>query len=249
MVTIIKHLFVPVLGISLLFACKKSDLVSYTQPDMIYFYKDYYNTDKDSMVYSFAIRPDALTSDTVKIPLRIMGAAIDRDRTVNIKVVADSSTALEQQYTLLPTIVPAGSYTTYVPLLVKRTAELKTTEVRLLLEVGESADFKPGVYNSASSASRAGGSIRYPVRINDFLTKPSNWDSFITYYFGTYSQVKFKLVIAVTGRSQFLTSGDDPVTISQMTYYKILCRNYLAGYNAVNPPLLDENNVAVSFPN
>ncbi len=249
MVKIIKHVFVPVLFVSMMVACKKSDLTSYTQPDMIYFYKNYYNTDKDSIVYSFAIKSDALTTDTVKIPVRIMGVASDRDRTVNIRVVADSSTALGDQYTLLPTIVQAGSYTAEVPLLVKRTPELKTTEVRLLLEVGESADFKAGISNSSSSSSRAGGSTRFPVRINDFLTKPSNWDSFITYFLGAYSQVKYKLVIEITGRTQFLTSGDDPVTISQMTYFKILCRNYLADFNAVNPPLVDENGVLVTFPN
>jgi hypothetical protein len=246
----IKYILFPVLFGCLVTSCKKSELTSYTQPDMIYFYKNYYNTDKDSTVYSFAIKPDALTVDTVKIPLRIMGVATTHDRSVNIQIVADSSTALAEQYSVLPTIVKAGEYTTNVPLLVKRTPALKTNDVRVLLEIGASDDFLPGIYNSAASASIGGGSLRYPVRINDFLTKPSNWDSFIASYFGAYSQVKYKLVIDVTGRTQFLISGDDAVTTSQMTYFKIKCRNYLADLNAANgTKLKDETGTEITFPN
>lgn len=246
----ILYLLIPVLFGCQLIACKKSELTSYTQPDMIYFYKDYYNTDRDSIVYSFAIKPDALTVDTVKIPLRIMGVATSRDRNVNIQIVADSSTALAEQYLVLPTIVKAGEYTANVPLLVKRAPALKTSDVRILLEVGSSDDFLPGVYNSVASASRGGGSVRFPVRINDFLTKPSNWDSFIASYFGAYSQVKYKLVIDVAGRTQFLISGDDAVTTSQMTYFKIKCRNYLADLNtASGTKLKDETGAEITFPN
>lgn len=246
----IQYLLLPVLFGCLITACKKSELTRYTQPDMIYFYKDYYNADKDSTVYSFAIKPNALLVDTVKIPLRIMGLATGTDRSVNIQVVADSSTALPEQYALLPTIVKAGAYTANVQLLVKRAPALKTNDVRVLLAIGTSDDFLPGVYNSAASASRGGGSQRYPVRINDFLTKPSNWDSFIATYFGVYSQVKYKLVIDVTGRTQFLISGDDAVTTSQMTYFKIKCRNYLADLNtASGTKLKDENGTEITFPN
>jgi hypothetical protein len=245
-----QYLLIPVLICGLNTACKKSELTSYTQPDMIYFYKDYYNADKDSTVYSFAIKPDGLMVDTVKVPLRIMGVAASSDRSVTIQIVADSSTAQAEQYSVLPTIVKAGAYTTNVPLLVKRMPALKTNDVRLLLEVGTSDNFLPGVYNSAASASRGGGSLRYPVRINDFLTKPSNWDSFVAIYFGAYSQVKYKLVIEVTGRTEFLTSGDNAVTTSLMTYFKIKCRNYLADLNAASgAKLKDETGAEITFPN
>ncbi len=188
-------------------------------------------------------------TDTVNIPLRIMGIASEHDRTVNIQVVADSSTALEQHYTILPTIVKAGMYTTDVPLLVKRTPELKTNDVRLAGDRHFSRLY-PGVTNSAASASSGGGSVRFPVRICDYLIKPNNWDTFIHTYFGTFSQVKYKLVIQVTGRTQFLTSGDDKVTPSEMNYFKMDCRDYLKKLNAANgSELKDENGNLVSFPN
>lgn len=246
----IKYLYLQVFFLLMITACKKSEPVSFTQPGMIYFYKNHYNASKDSIVFSFATIPDGKITDTVRVPLRIMGVASDRDRTVNIQVVADSSTALEQHYTILPTIVKAGMYTTDVPLLVKRTPELKTKDVRLLLEVGTSDDFIPGVYNSTTSTSMGGGAIRFPVRISDFLTKPNNWDTFIATFFGAFSQVKYKLVIQVTGRAQFFTSGDDPVTISEMNYFKMDCRDYLKKLNAANSTeLKDENGNLVIFPN
>jgi hypothetical protein len=246
----IQYLLIPVLAGCLLTACKKSELTSYTQPDMIYFYKENYNLNRDSTVYSFAIKPDGLMVDTVKVPLRIMGLAAGYDRSVNIQIVADSSTALPEQYTLLPTSVKAGSYTANVQLVVNRTPALKTNDVRLLLAIDTSGDFLPGVYNSAASPSSGGGSRRYPVRINDFLTKPSNWDSFQTYYFGAYSQVKYKLIIDVTGRSEFSSSGDNAASSSQMTYYKIKCRNYLNDLNAATgAKLKDENGTEITFPN
>ncbi|MBO9201599.1 MULTISPECIES: DUF4843 domain-containing protein [Niastella] len=246
----IKYLYILLLFGVAITACKKSNPTSYTQADRIYFYKDNYNPDKDSIVYSFAIKSNALVQDTVKIPLRIMGVAAGFDRTVTIQVVADSSTALPQQYDLLPTIVKAGDYTTNVQLLVNRAPALKTADVRLLLEIGTSDDFLPGVYNSATSTTSGGGSVRFPVRINDILTKPSNWDGFCATYFGAYSQVKYKLVIDVTGRTEFLTTGDDPVSIPQMNFFKKKCRNYLTDLNTANGiNLKDENGNEITFPN
>jgi hypothetical protein len=246
----IKYLYILMLFGAGIIACKKSELTRYTQADRIYFYKEYYNSNKDSTVYSFAIKSNALVQDTVKIPLRIMGVAAGYARTATIQVVADSSTALPQQYELLPTVVKAGDYTTNVQLLVKRAPALKINDVRLLLEIGTSDDFLPGVYNSVASSSSGGGSVRYPVRINDFLTKPSNWEDFCAAYFGAYSEVKYKLIIDVIGRAEFPNSGDDRLSDSEMTFYKKKCRNYLADLNAANgASLKDENGTEITFPN
>ncbi|WP_207512628.1 DUF4843 domain-containing protein [Longitalea luteola] len=248
MVNYIKHISLPVFLLLLFTACKKSELTSYTQPGMVYFYKDHYDPDKDSIVYSFAIKSNALQADTIKIPLRIMGAAADYDRSVNIQVVTDSSTATPDHYTILPTVIKAGEYTTNVSLLVYRKPDLKSNELRLLLEVAASDDFQPGIYNSASGASMGGGSVRFPVRINDYLTKPLNWDTFMVFYFGSYSQVKYKIVIDVTGRTEFST-GATGLTPSEMTYFGKACSYYLEEYNRTNgTKLTDETGQEVTFP-
>lgn len=216
---------------------------------MIYVYKDFYNTNKDSITYSFAIKANSLMTDTIKVPLRIMGNARDKDRTVAIQTVAENTTATSQQYTILPTIVKAGLFTTDIPVLVKRTPDMKTREVRILLAIVASTDLLPGVPNTTATASRAGGATQYLVKINDFLTKPSNWESLLSTYFGVYSQVKYKFIIDVTGRTEFPITGQDMVSPSQFLFYKKLCREALETYNTINGPLIDEFGMVVTFPN
>ena len=179
-----------------------------------------------------------------------MGTAKGKDRVVTVRAIADSSTAVAgQHYEFLPSGIKAGEYTGTILLLVKRTTDMKTDNKRLLLEVVESADFKPGIPNTATVNPRAGGALKYLVKINDFLTMPSNWNSAPVYYFGTYSQVKYAFVINVTGRSEFLTSGTDAVSTSQFLYYKLICKDALATYEAANGPMMDENGIRITFPN
>jgi hypothetical protein len=95
----------------------------------------------------------------------------------------------------------------------------------------------------------AGGGTRYLVKINDYLSQPTNWSQ-LTGYFGTYSQVKYAFVISVTGRSEFLfTNTTDPVSTSQMLYFKIQCQNALTAYVTANGPMVDEFGQTVQFPN
>ncbi|MCS3796840.1 DUF4843 domain-containing protein [Niastella sp. OAS944] len=241
------YILIPALFVWL--ACKKSELTSYKQTDMIYVYKDFYNTNKDSVTYSFAIKANSLITDTIKVPLRIMGNARDKDRRVAIQTVADNTTATSQQYTILPTIVKAGSFTTDIQVLVNRTPDMKTREVRILLEIAASTDFLPGVPNTTATTSRAGGATQYLIKINDLLTKPSNWESLLSAYFGAYSQVKYKFIIDVTGRTEFPITGQDMVSPSQFLFYKKLCREALENYNTTNGPLTDEFGMIVTFPN
>ena len=236
-------------------ACEKGELQLYDQPDMVYIYKDASNvTSQDSAVYSFALKAPSLMTDTVKIPLRIMGVAKPADRVVGVKAVADSSTAVAgEHYDFLVSEIKANEYTGYINVLVKRTPEMKTREFRLVIEVTASKDFEPGIANTttlpATQSLRGGGSTRYLIKINDYLVKPGNWDTQLTTYFGSYSQVKYKFVIDVTGRNTFvLSSAPDAVSISQLLYFKVLCKDALAAYESANGPMIDEFGNRVSFP-
>ena len=250
MTNIMRTVFTILAAAAVFAGCKKTALTPYEQPDMIYIYKNSSDPNRDSITYSFATKSASRVQDTVKVPLRIMGLAKNVDRKVNVRVIADSTTAIEgTHYQILPAVVPANSYTGYIPVLVKRNATLKTSELRVMLEVLESADFKPGVPNSPVVGSRSGGAIRILVKLNDYLTKPSNWDSFLVFYFGTFSQVKYSFVISVTGRSEFSTSGTDPVSTSLITYYKLLCKQALNDYTAANGSLNDEFGSPITFPN
>lgn len=228
--------------------CSKSELTAYAQKDMIYIYRTAYGLTNDSATLSFAIKSATLQTDTVWVNVRIMGNASPKDRVVKLEAWADSTTAVEDaDYAFLPYTLPAGAFTARLPVVIKRVAKQKTQEMRLLLRVAASADFEPGA-TGATASSKPGATLKYLIKINDFLTKPSNWDSYLVYYFGTYSQVKYKLIIDATGRVEFLTSGTDAVTGTSLTYYALQAQKLKAAYESVNGPMLDENGNAITFP-
>jgi hypothetical protein len=245
-----KPLLFAVAVVVLAAGCKKSELTQYEQADMIYIYKDAFNTKNDSATYSFAIKDNILQVDTVKVPVRIMGVAKNTAREVKLGIIATGTTAIEgTHYEFLPYTIPAGAYSADLPVVIKRTTALKTQEFRLQLQILESKDFKPGVPHSQVSGNFAGASLQYLIKINDFLTKPSNWDSRLATFFGSYSQVKYKFVIEVTGLFEF-SYGFQGATIAygEMLYYQALCKRKLEEYVAVNGPLMDEFGAPVVFP-
>jgi hypothetical protein len=235
--------------ITLAAGCKKSELTQFDQPDMIYIYKDAFNTKRDSATSSFAIRSNSLHTDTVKVPVRIMGAAKNIAREVKLGAIAAGTTAIEgTHYEFLPYTIPAGAYSADLPVVIKRTTDLKTREFTLQLQILESKDFKPGVPNSQVTGSFAGASLQYLIKINDFLTMPSNWN-ILASFFGNYSQVKYKFIIDVTGIAEFSYGFQGAIiAYGEMQYYQALCKRKLAEYVAVNGPLIDEFGLAVSFP-
>ncbi|MGN6416488.1 MAG: DUF4843 domain-containing protein [Pseudobacter sp.] len=215
----------------MLAACTKKDLMSFQAGDKVYIYKDTRTTNNDSTIYSFAVKPDQLQYDTIRIPIRIMGEVKPVDRKVNYAVIADSSDAQTANYELLPAFIPANSFTGVLPVRVMRTAELKTKQYTLWIRIGNSGDLMPGVSNQ----------ISYLIRINDFLTKPVSWRD---NYFGKYSNVKFSLLIRETGYTQFNGLGT-----SDLRFIAQSGKNAVMEWEAANgATMLDENGEPVVFP-
>ena len=232
-----------------LIGCKKSEPTSYELGDMVYVYKDPNNTKKDSTTYSFAVKPNSLTVDTVKIPVRIMGIAKGYDREVKLIAVDTASTAVEGvHYDFLPYKIPAGAYSALLPVVIKRTPDMKTQSFTLMVKIVESKDFLPGVANSPAAGSFGGASTHYPIRINDFLTKPSNWDAQLIPHFGAFSQVKYQFIIAATGITDFTVGNTPLMSYGEIVYHKAFVKSKLVDYVAANGPLIDELGAVVTFP-
>ena len=154
---------IPVLLLAAFVSCKKSELTAFEQPAMVQFYKHFDDPKKDSFLYSFAIKPDDLMTDTIKLPVRISGIAADKDRQINLKPVTDSTNAVAgTDYIIHSSVVHAGKYTDSILVIVKRTPDMVTTEKRLMLEIVPSADFQPGIPNmpTISGSFRSGASTR-----------------------------------------------------------------------------------------
>lgn len=245
----IKSLLLIIIVFAAATACKKSELTTYELDDMVYIYKEAFNTKRDSAICSFAIKSNSLLVDTVKIAVRIMGTAKNYDREVKLMAVDSVTTAVAGvHYQFLPYVIKAGAYKADLPVVINRTADMKTQSFTLTVQVVETKDFKPGVPNSPVAGNFAGASIRYFIRMNDYLSKPSNWDSQLNGYFGAFSQVKYKFIIDVTGITEFVTGAAPLMSVGEITYYKAFVKSKWLDYVAVNGPLIDENGGTITFP-
>lgn len=225
-------LYTALVAMTALFACQKSELLSYTNEPGVYFYQGPNITSIDSVGYNFILLPINEAVDTVYLPLRIMGDPASTDREVAIQVV-DSSTAKEGvHFTFGAKIVHAGKFTDSIPLYLKRTSEMTTSILKLFLQIVPSKDFQPGYATYQD----------FKITITDQLIPPT-WSFTMSSTFGTYSTVKFRFMVSVLQRVSF--TGLFPSELASMASQVKLA---LAEYENTNGPLLDENGIRVVFP-
>jgi hypothetical protein len=230
-------------------ACNK-DINAYQNEPKAYFYELTSAITPQVVIarnFSFATIDSTIMTDTQYIAVKIQGLASGNDRLFGAKVMADSSTAVEGvDYKLLPGTIKANQFTGLLPVILYRTPLLKTTTVHIRLLIADTADFKAGIteYN------------KFTLNWNDALIKPDNWDSRpgLSSYFGTYSLVKYKFIIATLHMSawDFLIGRVyDPTKITgdQMSDYVAQLKSALKVYNSTHTPALtDEFGVLVTFP-
>lgn len=211
--------------------CKKAALMPYELSPRITIYKNGITAGRDSIIYSFAVKEETIAYDTVKLPVRIMGNVAAHDRKISYAVIPDSTDAPQENYELLPAIVPANSHEGMLWIKVKKTNELKTKERRIWISLKSSEDFQPGAKELQT----------YLIKLNNYLTKPASWDEI---RFGEYSQAKYGLIIRTTGYSDFTSLRPEILIFIAGTG-----RNALYAYLQENGrEMLDENELPVRFP-
>ncbi len=244
-------LFVTLLT-SLLSSCEK-EIDTYQDDPRLYFFEraaDLVQTRISSKSFSFVPFPSTVLTDTIKIKVKTMGLARDYDRMLKGVTVLVGTTATEgTNYAFVEGTIKAGQVEGYLPVVLYRTADIKTKSLTLNLTIAETKDFKPGVIEDQT----------FSLNWSDDLVKPANWDGIISlnFYFGTYSRAKYRFIIDVTGITDFplQQSGRVPLnpgeySNSMMNDVKLRVKEALATYNASHTvPLTDENNVLVTFPN
>ena len=192
----------------------------------------------DSVTFSFVAYPAETVEKTIYVDAQIMGEVADRDRTVNLIVDPQLTTASASQYTAPTTvIVPAGQAKGTFPVVLKRDASLEKKGVRLCLKVADSGDFKPGVNEEN----------HITFIWNDILSKPNNWAD-LEPFFGTYSNVKYRFMLL----NLHVDDGEraaETMSWAKLNNLKIRFQNALNDYNAAHPgnPLTDEYGNLVTF--
>lgn len=191
----------------------------------------------DSLVFSFVTTPAETKEYVMDVDVCVMGPVADYDRTANIVVNANATTAAASQYSFPATVViPAGKNKGTLPVTMKRDNSLEQKSVRLQIAVAQSSDFAVGVNEQN----------HFTLIWSDKISRPKNWDT-LTEFFGTYSDVKYRFMLANSpAGTEFST---ETMTWSLLNSYRIKFAKALEEYNAAHPgaPLTDENNQLVSF--
>lgn len=190
----------------------------------------------DSLEFSFANYSSTITDTTFDVTVYVMGEASDEARTAEFEINSSLTTAAAAMYSFPESVtIPAGAYSAVLPITVNRVEALQLAQVRLYVQVKESADFKIGVNEQNHLL----------LKWSDILSKPNNWDD-LEEFFGEYSLTKYRFIIDVLNMGTFDT---DVLTWAQMKNYQIELAEALRLYNLAHPgePLADEDGNLITF--
>lgn len=221
-------------------ACKKQEVATYSGDDGISFYRGQYES--DSLSYSFAISRTPKQKDTLFLKMRVQGAATDYARTVSVKAAQGTNARDGVDYLLPDAKLPPGAITIMYPVILLNSPGMLTNVYRLVVEVAPNKDFRAGALGSEITGQTvAVKSIK--IDISNTLLRPTYWNS-VEGSFGTFSVVKFKFMIKVTGLTDF---SQEAIGVDGVYNLPIKLQNALVEYEAVNGPMIDENGNQVTF--
>ncbi|MNL21026.1 hypothetical protein D3C87_1422990 [compost metagenome] len=150
-------------------------------------------------------------------------------------------------------VLKANTYQGVFPIYIKRSADFKQQQARIIFALKENGVFRKGLAEQSDLI----------VILKEQFSKPANWDadtypySRLATFFGTYSNVKFQFITTVIGRIPVFkvrtdTKAPEPpdeVSYTQAEYWGKRCKAELAIYNATHTkPLVTENEESITFP-
>ncbi|MEI3154195.1 MAG: DUF4843 domain-containing protein [Odoribacter sp.] len=197
---------------ALLWSCDQDIDFPYQGKDRIQF--QHYTVDwrgnrtySDSTLFSFGLIPSEVTADTLKLPMEYLGNGSDRDRTYQVSIVADSTTAVEGVHYLAFNSVQtfhANKLTDTLYIVVLRDALSKDyaagVNMRLELKLETTDDFDLGL----------DGGIQRKIVFNDFMAEPTWWRGSLNGVFGFYHPKKWKFLIEELKDEELATYGSIP---------------------------------------
>ena len=193
--------------------CKEDVPTVFAEPDGIYF-----STPADSLTYTFAKYPNRL-SDTLKIPVTVLGKAAGADRTISLEKLsgADINGTEGVHYKLLqPYTLPAGKVSTMLPVVIYRTGDMDSLSINFKFQLKANESFVSGISAKTSLKIKVG-----------YLQKPPSWGGLSgpqwagqTANFGTWTKTKYKIILnALYDQVSDSTVTEFPITAPFPTAY------------------------------
>ena|SRR6187200_136857 len=220
-----KGIFYIILLAAILPGCKEDVPTVFAEPDGIYF-----NAPADSMTYTFAKYPNRL-SDTLKIPVTVLGSAAGTDRTISLEKLSgvDINGTEGVHYKLLqPYKLPAGKVSTMLPVVIYRTGDMDSLSINFKFQLKANENFVSGISAKTSLKIKVG-----------YLQKPPTWGDLTglqwagySLNMGTWTRTKYKVVldalydpVSDTTVSEFPYGRSQPPAI--YLQYLQLVKNYI----------------------
>ena len=173
--------------------------------------------------YSFVYHGSTTMQDTVWLNVKTMGYLNNSDRPVALKQVATGENDAIPGTDYVPFddpsllqfyVVKADTNSVRLPIVVKRTPEMKTSVKTLRVTFADNGVFQPGYEEDAYCT----------ITISDILTKPDAWDNYYLYYYiCTWTRGIHQFLIDQTGDpwdDEFINS-----VVGDMGYI-----NYIGGW-------------------
>lgn len=150
----------------------------------------------DGKEFTYSFKKTGKTVDTLEIPFNIEGPVFEADRTANIIVIPDSTTATAEHYQLLGAIVPAHSFEGKLQIRIENKSGDNFSDVDIYLQTADNDNFVAGVEEYKN----------YRITITNRLVRPYQWDLNSwkeKYFLGSYSTAYYEFIIEVTGETEF----------------------------------------------
>ncbi|MBO9632090.1 MAG: DUF4843 domain-containing protein [Chitinophagaceae bacterium] len=206
----------------LLTSCKKEGIGTYGSNRYVQFVSGI----RDSVSLSFFYHPG---KDEVKLamPVKLLGPLLTEDQAYQLEAMPAEGDATTANYSLQTQVFKKGVVKDTAWVTLKKTPELDTKDLRLVLKVTGNKELTPGQTDN----------IYKVIRITAKVSKPSWWDSNMDiYYMGRYSEKKFRLFMDVTGVGD-LTPYDN----NQRLIYMLQFKYYLIEQKTNGTPVFMED--------
>lgn len=236
--------YICILMLAFMAACS-SEIGTYHGESGVYFaMRDNVNTvNVDTLYRETSSLPFVVTDsrDSVFIlRVKILGAVADHDRQVEIKVVDDMSSVVEEDYEALSSsyILKAGEVYGEIPISFHRVPSLEGNERSLVVELVENEDFTLPIRLWRNSSTEYVNVTRHTIVISD---KYVQLPGYRTGHFGPFSEKKMELILQLSGMSLNDFNVQLPVTLTKSLGQKL--NRYLAEMRARGETVYEEDGV------
>jgi len=244
-------ILVVVAFIALLPACKKQDIPSFDAAPSIYFLATaQWSGDPatDSLLTSFGYAADNVTDSIIKLPISVLGKTSPIDREYKVTAVASGTTAKAGYNYDLPekTVIRAGLSTDSLTITIHRTPDILYNPLSLTLQLEPNDNFKTDMTMDTLDAV-TGKPVYYTifkVVMQDGLTQPATWNQ-VSFYFGTFSVKKLKLIHAVAGMPLDALANDVPYQM--IPFWGAATYRYLLDQKAAGTPVLEDDGTPMTL--